>query len=325
MRLPTSILILLVAGDGATVPEAMAQAIPDGPTDWDRPAAAQYLDDRINLWFERASELRTGDGKTTCISCHTVVPYLLARPALRKAMHVNDPTVPEVTLWKEMARRVDTYPDHESMSDAKHGGEHATEAVLNGLILAWHDANEMRRQPTEHTRKAFQQLWETQGADGAWDWMNFGEEPDETADAKYCGAALAAIAVGAIPGLLESGEATDYVDKLRSYLSGKFAEQNLYRRTWMLLASTRLAGLLNRDQRESLITELRKKQNSDGGWSLYRLGPWRWSNAIAPFGPPGNPDPSQFEKSDGYATGLIAYYCPTGAGKHSSSTSGFDR
>lgn len=124
---------------GATVPDAKAQAIPDGQSGWDREAAAQYLDDRINLWFERATELRTGQGKTSCISCHTVVPYLLARPALRKAMQVAHPTQQEVKLLKEIAQRVETYPDHESMSDAKHGGERGTEAALNALILARQD------------------------------------------------------------------------------------------------------------------------------------------------------------------------------------------
>src|ERR1041385_7036185 len=112
MRLLTSILTLTIAG--AAVSRATAEAASDRQTGWDREAAAQYLDDRIDLWFQRASELRTGDGKTTCISCHTVVPYLLARPALRQAMHAVNPTLQEVRLLEEMGRRVDTYPNHDS-------------------------------------------------------------------------------------------------------------------------------------------------------------------------------------------------------------------
>src|SRR2546425_943181 len=129
-----------IASAFASVPEAKAEAIPDGQSGWDREAAARYLDDRINLWVESATELRTGEGKTSCISCHTVVPYLLARPALRKAMQRGDPTQQEVKLLKEIAQRVETYPDHESLSDAKHGGERGTEAVLNALILARQDS-----------------------------------------------------------------------------------------------------------------------------------------------------------------------------------------
>ena len=306
-RLSTSILITMMVG-GATVPKAMAQVISDGQSGWDREAAAQYLDDRIDLWFERATQLKTGQGKTSCVSCHTVVPYLLARPALRKAMQRAQPTQQEVKLLKEIAQRVETYPDHESLSDAKHGGERGTEAVLNALVLVCQDAHDKRPQPSELTRKAFRQLWETQRADGVWDWMDFAQEPDESADAQYYGAALAAIAVGTAPSLLGDKEVdtAGYVDKLRSYLNGRYAEQNLYRRAWMLLASTRLAGLLNREQVEGLVVELKNKQNSDGGWSLYRLGPWRWSKTL-PFAPPGKPDMSLLEKSDGYATGLIAY------------------
>jgi len=75
----------------------------------------------------------------------------------------------------------------------------------------------------------------------------------------------------------------------------------------MLLAATRLAGLLSRDQTETLTTDLRSEQNTDGGWSLYKLGPWTWSKASPPYGPKGKPDVALLSKSDGYATGLIAY------------------
>jgi hypothetical protein len=109
--------------------------------------------------------------------------------------------------------------------------------------------------------------------------------------------------------MLDAGDAetAGYVNRLRAYLNGRYAEQNLYNRTWMLLAATRLTGLLNREQRKGLIGELTAQENEDGGWSLYKLGPWRWSKASPPFAPPGKPDKSLLEKSDGYATGLVAY------------------
>jgi squalene-hopene/tetraprenyl-beta-curcumene cyclase len=181
--------------------------------------------------------------------------------------------------------------------------------VLNALILAVEDAQAGRDQPGEHTQKALRQLWETQRADGSWDWMNFAQEPDESTDSQYYGAALAAIAVGLAPGSRTEGdEATaNYVGRLRAYLGSRYGEQNLYRQTWALLASTRLAGVLNADQRHSLIAALEQKQNQDGGWSLYRLGPWRWSKAAAPFAPPSALDNAELERSDGYATGLVAY------------------
>jgi hypothetical protein len=261
----------------------------------------------MELWFERATELQTGPGTTACISCHTVVPYLLARPVLRKAMGVHEPAAIEVKLLKQMMQRVETYPQHQPLSDAKHGGERSTEAVLNALVLARYYARDPHGEAGAHTAKAFEQLWETQRADGGWDWMNFGAEPDESADAEYNGVALAALAAGTAPGPAGGDNTKDYLDKLRGYLRSKYAGQNLYRRACVLLASTRLEGLLDRAQGDSLIGELRREQNRDGGWSLYKLGPWRWSKPTAPFAPPGSPDITKLECSDGYATGLVSY------------------
>ena len=290
---------------------AGAQTPRAGQSGWDRTAAAQYLDDRINLWFENAKAPSNGDGKSTCISCHMVVPYLLARPALRRSMAISEPTTQETVLLKEVARRVNSVPDHESSSDPKHSGERGTGAVLNALILASHDAELKRRQPSEMTRKAFRQLWETQRADGAWDWIDLAQEPDESADSQYAGAALAAIAIGTAPGMYGGEPNTaENVHRLRAYLKRRYAEQNLYNRTWMLLASTRLAGLLTQERRDELMTELKARQNGDGGWSLSKLGPWRWSKTSPPFAPPGKPDASLLDKSDGLATGLIAYTLP---------------
>ncbi len=263
----------------------------------------------MDLWFEKARQLRTGEAKTSCISCHTVVPYMLARPALRKTMQVREPTPQEVRLLQELTRRVDTDPGHEPLSDPKHGGERGTEAILNALILACCDAAQKRVQPGEVARNAFHQLWETQRADGAWDWMNFGQEPDESGASQYYGAALAGMAVGTARGGSGGTDTVplDYVEKLQSYLNRQYTGQNLYNRVWMLLASARLSGLLNSEERESLTADLKAKQMSDGGWSLYTLGPWRWAGTAPPFAPPGKPGPALLEKSDGYATGLIVY------------------
>src|SRR5262249_13869094 len=76
---------------------------------------------------------------------------------------------------------------------------------------------------------------------------------------------------------------------------------------WVLLASTRLSGLLTRAQREALVAEIEKRQQADGGWSLETLGAWRWSKTDEPFLAPGKRDSALLEKSDGYATGLVVY------------------
>src|SRR5215510_8372937 len=78
----------------------------NGGYDWNREAAAKYLDERMDAWFANGKKLRTGDGQTTCVSCHTMLPYALARPALRRAMHVTTAAPQETRMLEEISRRV---------------------------------------------------------------------------------------------------------------------------------------------------------------------------------------------------------------------------
>src|SRR6267143_2589338 len=211
------------------------QHAPPESGSWNREGAAKYLDDRMDVWFAQAKKLHTGQGETACISCHTAVPYALSRPALRRAMHVATATTQEVRLLEGVIRRVETYDAHQPFYDfneAKKTESRGTEAVINALVLASADAEQNRREPTEPTRRALRRLWETQRADGAWDWLDFGLEPFESADAAYYGATLAAVAVGTVSASSTS-QATDaavVLDKLRGYLKERRASQNLFNR-----------------------------------------------------------------------------------------------
>ena len=279
---------------------------------WDREGAARYLDERMQVWFANGKKLRTGQAETVCVSCHTTLPYVLARPALRRAMQVSAFTPQEMRLLEETTRRVESYGDHQPLYDhsqSKITESRGTEAVLNALILASADAAQSRREPSAPTQQALKRLWETQRPDGAWDWLDFGLEPFETVDGVYYGATLAALAIGSAPGSSTSrtAETKAGVDRLRGYLKEKYAAQSLFNRTWLLLASTRLKDLLTSAQRATLITEIQGRQRDDGGWALDSLGTWRWSKTSAPFRAPGTPDAAMLAKSDGYGTGLIVY------------------
>src|SRR5437867_599299 len=178
MRLAITVVFtsLLMGLSGGIAPR-------DSPAEnggWNREGAARYLDDRMDAWFANAKKLKTGAGETSCVSCHTAVPYALSRSALRRAMHVSSATPQEVRLLEEVARRVDTYDAHElpyDFNDAKKTESRGTEAVLNALILARADAEHNRRDASEPTQKARRRLWETQRSGGAWDWLDFGLEP----------------------------------------------------------------------------------------------------------------------------------------------------
>lgn len=279
---------------------------------WDPEAAAKYLDDRMDAWFANAKKLRTGQTETTCISCHTAVPYVLARPVLRGAMGGAPRTPQELKLLSDTTRRVETYATHQlfyETNEQKKLESRGTEAVLNFLILASEDAREGRRHPTDATRMAMSRLWETQRPDGAWDWLAFGLEPWESADAPYHGATLAALALGYVPGLSAAATAdvAARLQQLRSYLKAGYTAQNVLNRTWALLASTRFGDWLTGEQRDTLIADISNRQRDDGGWALETLGPWKWGRAAQPFAAPGSVDRALLATSDGYATGVIVY------------------
>jgi hypothetical protein len=301
VKVKISALLLILAGS-----TAFAGTAPEQPT-W-QANAARYLDDRMDVWFAKSKKLRTGDVKTSCVSCHTVAPYALARPALRKSTGVKAPAPQEERLLRETLLRVASYDSHEPLYKSKQDESRGSEAVLNLLVLVGELAPDNHAWLAEPLRKAFEELWAAQRVDGAWDWLDFGNEPYESADSVYYGAALAAIGVGAADGYHSINESDSIgIAKLKSYLRDNYASQNLHNKTWLLLASARLVDLLTREQASALAANLRRHQNADGGWSLYKLGPWTWSKGLAPYAPPGKPDIALLSQSDAYATGLVTY------------------
>ncbi len=252
------------------------------------------------------------DHQTFCVSCHTAVPYALSRPILGKALAEQAPSVNErklldnvvkrVRLWKE----VGTFYTDQAQGPPKTAQSRGTESVLNALILASYDAP--NAQLAADTRSALDNMWQQQQTTGekagAWLWLDFGLGPWEAGDSEYYGATLAAIAVGVTPGHYSSSpEIQPNLTLLRTYLQRQYAVQSLHNRLVLLWASTKLSGLLDREQEKSILREVAEKQQADGGWSLASLVPnrkiWTLSSLFGVWKP-------REEKSDGYATGLIA-------------------
>jgi squalene-hopene/tetraprenyl-beta-curcumene cyclase len=263
----------------------------------------------MDLWFANGTKLKTGDTQTACVSCHAGLSYALARPVLRRVMRVDAPSSQEARLIDDTTRRVETYGTHQVLYDFNERRQiesRGTEAVLNAVILTSADAARGLREPSAPTKKALARLWDTQRADGRWDWLEFGLEPWEATEAAYHGATFAAFAVGTAPGEHDA-VASKGIERLRAYLSTNYQAQHLYNRAWALLASTRLNHVVSGAQRDTLIDELVRAQREDGGWSLEAMGPWRWSNAAPPVQSPGDLDASLLTRSDGYATGLVVH------------------
>ena len=246
------------------------------------------------------------DHETFCVSCHTAVPYALSRPALRKALAEEAPSANERRLLENVTKRVRLWKEVAPFySDADRGAyktveSRGTESVLNALILASNDAR--RGQLSSDTRMALENMWAEQqttgNKKGAWSWLRFANEPWEADDSDYYGAALAAVAASTAPGnYLARPEIQNNLKMLREYLNRECAAQPAINRVALLWASAKLPGLLAPQQQQAIIDEVLGKQQPDGGWSLSSLvAGWKRND--------GTP---QETRSDGYATGLIAF------------------
>lgn len=276
------------------------QAAENEPT-WSVRKAIAYLDSRQTWWMESGVAKRAMG--TTCVACHTGLPYALARPSLG-----GDTTRYEAMLGS-VRKRVENWDEVGPLYPSKADGARGTEAILNALVLATADTRKggQTASPSPSTARAFEHLWALQRTEGkgkgSWPWLEFGEsgfEPWESSDAEYFGAALAALAVGTIPGGAASAP-PDRVTMLRDYLAANYDGQNLQARIALLWASTKLDGLLTTPRRRALIDEILALQQDrpgdatvDGGWNVASLGPW-----VRKDGTP------QVKSPDGYATGLI--------------------
>src|SRR5262245_8213033 len=75
----------------------------DSPS-WDRKAAARVLDERQTWWASFPSAQR--DHGTFCVSCHTTLPYALARPRLRASIGDRSASSTQALLVENVLKRV---------------------------------------------------------------------------------------------------------------------------------------------------------------------------------------------------------------------------
>jgi squalene-hopene/tetraprenyl-beta-curcumene cyclase len=308
---PDCVTTLIAKGTGITVIGLAAWLLAadarnnvQPPASWDKKAASTYLDERETWWMNWPKASR--DRGTFCVSCHTAVPYAIARPALRSALGEKSTSVDEqklidnvttrVRLWKE----VEPWYSDEKVGVHKTSESRGTESVLNAFILSNRDA--LTGTLSADTRLAFANMWASQqqmgDEKGAWLWIDFANEPWESSDSQYYGAALAAIAVGTAPqDYRSSPEVQANLNSLREYLYRNASKQSPLNRVMLLWASAALPGTLKQGDNLPIIEEIFSKQQEDGGWSLTSfIGPWKRRD--------GTPLET---KSDGYATGLAIY------------------
>src|SRR5262249_40917244 len=141
----TSFLIVSILILTFTVTLAPAQESAATPEETQLQAAASYLDGRLDWWLHWPNAARDHD--SSCVSCHTALPYALARPALRRALKEGEMPAPERMMLANVAKRVRLwkevepfYPD-QTRGLPKTSESRGTESVLNALILATHESS----------------------------------------------------------------------------------------------------------------------------------------------------------------------------------------
>jgi squalene-hopene/tetraprenyl-beta-curcumene cyclase len=303
--------IAILATFGACAVAGLAAAGAETPSaSWNSRAAATYLDGRMDWWLHWPNAARDHD--TSCVSCHTALPYGIARAALRNVLGERDMAAPERAMVANIVKRVKLwnevepfYPD-QTRGLPKSSESRGSESIMNAAVLAMHDA--ATGTLSEDTRLAFANMWALQfkarELKGGWAWLNFHNEPWEGADSDFYGAALAALAVGTAPGgYAASPDVQEPLRMLREYLQQRIDRQPLFNRATALWASSKVPGLLTVAQRQSIVDAAISAQQIDGGWTMSTLGSWKRN------------DGSLLDTaSDGYATAVMTLALKTGVG-----------
>ena len=268
---------------------------------WNARLAEQYMDSRQKEWIAWPMALHSG---VACVSCHTGLTYLVARPALRQSLgEKSGPTLYESVLVDSMRAtviRTDAADLFAGLKSPLVDQVYGAQVVLASLVLAMDDASRGKLSP--EGEKAFERMWSIQvksGADkGAWQWSDFDLDPWETRDSLYYGAALGALATGLAPADYQARpEIQENLAELKAYLRENLKTQSLHNRMFLLWASSKLHGLITEADKQAILAELWQKQEADGGWTIQSFGQWKKREAAEPV-PTG---------SNAYATALVAF------------------
>jgi hypothetical protein len=243
--------------------------------DWSPEAAARYLDGRQKEWFSWKPALQA-DGP--CVSCHTGMTYLLARPALRTRLKERQPTMYETGLLDRLRTKVGEKPA---------GALQGIETIFTAMFLSREDMLFASRADavktmSAHAQKAFDQLWALQGTEGAskggWRWYAANLDPWENNESGRYGAALAAVALMQTPlPYRDAPPVREPRASLNAYLMDGVESRRLHDRLALLLARSFVSDSL----RQSIAADALSRQQTDGGWTIESLGPWM-AHADAP-------------------------------------------
>jgi squalene-hopene/tetraprenyl-beta-curcumene cyclase len=235
--------------------------------------ARAFLDDTSLKWARQ----------NRCGTCHTTIPYLMARPLLGGA---------NLAAWTEVRAAVS---DFASDRIAKHAQDAAFIAGSSVAALAVGDAAGGRPVQAD-TRALFDYLWASQGSDGSWVVPQKGMLPFLERDPRYV-AFMVALGLGYTTSNYYEEDPRGRVgfSKLRGFIRNNLPT-SVHDKAVLLWASARTHGLLSKKEQEDYTRSILTVQRDDGGWALPAMGSW-----LRHDGPASDPS-----LSDGYATALSA-------------------
>ena len=158
---------------------------PTGPIQRESPAKQGFSPQRAAKYLDIAS--LNWQKNRECVTCHTNMAYLMARPALE----------PSLGSSGEVREFFETQVIHEFSGEPSSLRLGDFTPVVTSLALSFHDAQH-QRELSEAAQKSLKAMWETQKNDGSWNWLKCGWAPMEIDD--HYGVTLAALAVGVAPG-----------------------------------------------------------------------------------------------------------------------------
>jgi squalene-hopene/tetraprenyl-beta-curcumene cyclase len=194
-----------------------------------------------------------------CAACHTLVPYLMARPALAAVS-------PEPL---EVRRFFETIVEQRLEAEPALPRDAVTSVVLEvAVALAFHDrATTGKLHPL--TRQALDRMWTLQRPDGGWQWP-LRDTPPIKSD-EHFGVTLAALGAGVAPGnYADSAAARQGLAGIRRFLKAQ-PPISLHQKAMVLWAGLHVAELVTAEEKALTVKALAAAQRPDGGWSLASL------------------------------------------------------
>lgn len=263
---------------GATAAEPMREA-------FSLKAALDYLEKGSLAWSRNRN----------CVSCHTNGTYMQLRPEMTPVL--GKPTAEMREFYVKRLGQLSR-----AKVDLLKKGLKPTQVAYVAIGLASWDAH-VTGELSSETKAGLDLMLKVQSADGSWQnidcWPPF-------ESSSYHGATVAAMALAMAPGYLQQlakEERGQQVELLKKYLRETKPPHD-YGRMLLLWASTRMEGLLEREQKEELIELVFSHQREDGGWSMRTFStPEAWGGGNRAEKLRAEPEFKTLP-SDGHQTGL---------------------